>query len=132
MTYFANESKAESGAGCFFNMPVYNKMAIFPMFEYACASETGSQLYKRMNKPGNEIDMLGFDSSVKVGCNKNMWTPFNDGDKPTSDYSKLNNINDMVSFVDSESDNYIDENGENRSRVNKESSVDDINNLLPV
>jgi hypothetical protein len=61
-----------------------------------------------------------------------MWTPFNNGDKPTSDYSKFNNINDMVSFVDSESDNYIDENGENRSRVNKESSVDDINNLLPV
>ena len=131
MTYFANESKVESKAG-FFNMPVYNKMAIFPMFEYACASETGSQLYKRMNKPGNEIDMLGFDSSVKVGCNKNMWTPFNDGDEPTSDYSKFNNINDMVSFVDSESDNYIDENGENHSRVNEKSSVDDINNLLPV
>lgn len=130
MTYFANELKQIHNI--FHNMPVYNKMAIFPMFEYTCVSDTGRRLYERMNKPGNEIDMIGFDSSVKVGCNKNMWTPFNKGKKVTSDYDELDPVSDNTSFDDAVSDSYIDENGEPQSRVTPDTSVDDINNMLPV
>lgn len=130
MTYFANELKQIHNI--FHNMPVYNKMAIFPMFEYTCVSDTGRRLYERMNKPGSEIDMIGFDSSVKVGCNKNMWTPFNKGKGATSDYDELNPVSDSTSFDDAVSDNYIDKNGEPQSRVTPDTSVDDINNMLPV
>lgn len=130
MTYFANEFKQIHNI--FHNMPVYNKMAIFPMFEYTCVSDTGRRLYERMNKPGSEIDMIGFDSSVKVGCNKNMWTPFNKGKGATSNYDELNPVSDNTSFDDAVSDNYIDENGEPQSRITPDTSVDDINNMLPV
>lgn len=102
MTYFSN-SPTELGPGIFHNLPVYNKMAIFPMFKYATQSTSGRQLYDRMNKEGNEIDMIAFESAVKVGDNQNRYSPYNkdvkiiDGDITTIDDA-----------INNESDQYID------------------------
>ena len=91
MSYFSNSTTAKIGA---YNvsLPVYNKMAMFPMFKYICQSETGKALYNRMNMPGNEIDMLGFESAVKVGCNQEMYTPYKKGvqDLSSMDTESLN------------------------------------------
>lgn len=78
MSYFSNSITKRIGA---YNvsLPVYNKMAMFPMFKYLCQSTTGKALYERMNRKGNELDMIGFDSAVKVGCNQNMYTPYKKG-----------------------------------------------------
>lgn len=102
MTYFSN-SPTELGPGIFQNLPVYNKMAIFPMFKYATQSTSGRQLYDRMNKDGNEIDMIAFESAVKVGDNQNRYSPYNkdvkiiDGD-----------ITTMNDAINNDSDQYID------------------------
>ena len=83
MTYFDNSS-TEHAPGKFVNQPIYNKMAIFPVFKYTAASESGMQLYQRMNgyikqadgsykyMEGNELDMISFESAVKVGLNQNL------------------------------------------------------------
>lgn len=78
MSYFSNSITKRIGA---YNvsLPVYNKMAMFPMFKYMCQSTTGKALYERMNRKGNELDMVGFDSAVKVGCNQKMYTPYKKG-----------------------------------------------------
>lgn len=102
MTYFSN-NPTELGPNIFQNLPVYNKMAIFPMFKYATQSTSGRQLYERMNKDGNEIDMIAFESAVKVGDNQNRYSPYNkdvdiiDGD-----------ITTMDDAINNESDQYID------------------------
>lgn len=102
MTYFSN-NPTELGPGIFQNLPVYNKMAIFPMFKYATQSVSGKQLYDRMNKDGNEIDMIAFESAVKVGDNQNRYSPYNkdvkiiDGD-----------IKTMDDAINNDSDQYID------------------------
>lgn len=90
MSYFANSTKIVGGTKIC--VPVYNKMAMFPMFEYVCRSKTGKALYKRMNMPGNEIDMFGFESAVKVGGNQNMYSPYKRGttDLTTMDEETLN------------------------------------------
>jgi len=43
-------------------------MAIFPLFAFHRATSVGKQLYDRMNKSGNEIDMITFKSAVKTGA----------------------------------------------------------------
>lgn len=78
MSYFSNFATKRVGAHSL-TVPVYNKMAMFPMFEYVCRSKTGKLLYERMNRKGNEIDMFGFESSVKVGCNQKMYKPCEKG-----------------------------------------------------
>lgn len=78
MSYFSNSVTKRIGAYNI-SLPVYNKMAMFPMFKYVCQSTTGKALYERMNQKGNELDMVGFDSAVKVGCNQNMYTPYKKG-----------------------------------------------------
>ena len=72
MSYFGNDISSE-----FPNLvtPVYNKMAMFPLFKYVATSDTGRKLYERMNTKDNEIDMIGFESAVKVGCNQGMYRP---------------------------------------------------------
>ena len=52
-------------------VPMLNKMAVFPLFKFQATSETGRKLYKRMNKSGNELDMISFKSAVKVGASQN-------------------------------------------------------------
>ncbi|UVX67067.1 MAG: hypothetical protein [Bacteriophage sp.] len=52
-----------------------------------------------MNKEGNEIDMIAFESAVKVGDNQNRYSPYNkdvkiiDGDITTMD-DAINNESD--------------------------------------
>lgn len=114
MTYFSNEStpisQNQNGALNFTNVPIYNKMAIFPMFGFACMSETGKALYDRMNKKGQEIDMLGFESAVKVGDSQNKYTPFpKNGKEPQSHPDKLAKVG-KSEFQDSNSD-FVNKNG---------------------
>lgn len=52
-------------------VPMLNKMAVFPLFKFQATSDTGRKLYNRMNKSGNELDMISFKSAVKVGPSKN-------------------------------------------------------------
>jgi hypothetical protein len=109
MTYFMNNPKAMAFAKdnlpFISNMPVYNKMAIFPLFKYAASSVTGQQLYERMNMEGNELDMVTFESAVKVGGHKNKYSPFKKG---TSDISKLSDLLNRKSsvFLSKEDSNY--------------------------
>lgn len=84
MSYFQNSSQ-QIGDG-FINLPIYNKMAIFPAFKYMLQSDNGKAIYERMNKKGNEIDMLAFDSAVKVGANQQQYTPYKEG---------VDNLDDM-------------------------------------
>lgn len=73
MSYFGNDMRTDFGSPLV--VPVYNKMAMFPLFKYIATSDTGRKLYERMNAKGNEIDMIGFESAVKVGCNQGMYRP---------------------------------------------------------
>lgn len=61
MSYFDNEYN---------RAPIYNKMAIFPIFKFQRSTDTGKQIYDRMNMVGNEIDMIAFKSAIKVGATK--------------------------------------------------------------
>lgn len=61
MSYFDND---------FSRAPVYNKMAIFPIFKFQRSTDVGEDIYNRMNKVGNEIDMIAFKSAIKVGATK--------------------------------------------------------------
>ena len=57
--------------GIYINRQIYNKMAMFPLYKYMTAYTIGQQLYDRMNgDPQNKIDMLAFESAVKVGGTK--------------------------------------------------------------
>lgn len=47
-------------------IPYFNKMALFPLFKSVATGDM-KKLYDRMTEPGNEIDMVLFDSSVKAG-----------------------------------------------------------------
>jgi len=74
MSYFQNEA---TDITMYDNhaKPIYNKQAIFPWFKYQAGysedgNDIGSRMYRRMNKKGNEIDMISFKSAVKVGATK--------------------------------------------------------------
>lgn len=109
MSFFSNNTIMRAGSNKVV-IPVYDKMAMFPMFKYACGSTVGQQLYDRMNKPGNEIDMIGFNSAVKVGCNAGMYQPYEDGT------TQLGTIDDAIN---NDSNNNIDyETGEIHSKSN--------------
>lgn len=109
MSFFSNNTIMRAGSNKLV-IPVYDKMAMFPMFKYACGSTVGQQLYERMNKPGNEIDMIGFNSAVKVGCNAGMYSPYEEGT------TQLGTIDDAIN---NDSNNNIDyETGEIHSKSN--------------
>ena len=93
MSYFQN-SPYQISSGNAVNRPIYNKMAIFPLFKFQAASTSGSQLYERMNREGEEIDMLLFASAVKVGSNKNKASLY---DKNAEDLSTINDVIDASS-----------------------------------
>lgn len=99
MTYFMNDPLNITGNTdnpMFSNLPVYNKMAIFPLFRYAASSVTGKQLYDRMNMEGNEIDMVTFESAVKVGGHQHKYQPF---ENKTTDISTLDEALNKKSSV---------------------------------
>ena len=125
MSYFQNDSVILSQGSDFenrINLPVYNKMAIFPMFKYMTRSKVGRALYDRMNKENNTIDMLVFESAVKVGDNQNRFTPNKDVDKdPTEGF----NFKDLAM----DSDKYLDENNQVVSTNKKNSLAINIQSL---
>lgn len=128
MSYFQNDSAVLFSGKNFenrINLPIYDKMAIFPMFKYMTRSSVGSALYDRMNKSGNEIDMITFESAVKVGDNQNRFTPYkNLDDDPSKDF----NFKDLSL----DSDKYLDENNsvvENKSSKTLAISVQSLNGL---
>lgn len=67
MSYFQNDTEQVT-EDIIINKPIYNKMAIFPLFAFQRSTSVGKALYERMNKPGNELDMVSFKSAVKVGA----------------------------------------------------------------
>lgn len=128
MSYFQNDSTVLSSGKNFenrINLPIYDKMAIFPMFKYMTRSSVGRALYDRMNKSGNEIDMITFESAVKVGDNQNRFTPYKDlKDDPGEDF----NFKDLSL----DSDKHLDENNsvvENKSSKTLAISVQSLNGL---
>ena len=65
MVYFGNEI-LQPVPGEFINMPIFNKMAIFPLFKVLATGDL-RVLYDRMNDSKNPIDMFTTKSAVKVG-----------------------------------------------------------------
>ena len=65
MVYFGNEI-LQPIPGEFINMPIFNKMAIFPLFKVLATGDL-RVLYDRMNDVNNPIDMFTTKSAVKVG-----------------------------------------------------------------
>lgn len=92
MSYFQNDPTIISSSEeiqNYINLPIYNKMAIFPMFKYMTRSKSGEALYNRMNdEKKGFIDMIAFESAVKVGDNQNKYKPYNNDD------IDLNNFNE--------------------------------------
>lgn len=128
MSYFQNDSTVLSSGKNFenrINLPIYDKMAIFPMFKYMTRSSVGRALYDRMNKSENEIDMITFESAVKVGDNQNRFTPYKDlKNDPGKDF----NFKDLSL----DSDKHLDENNsvvENKNSKTLAISVQSLNGL---
>ena len=128
MSYFQNDSTVLSSGKNFenrINLPIYDKMAIFPMFKYMTRSSVGRALYDRMNKSENEIDMITFESAVKVGDNQNRFTPYKDlKNDPGKDF----NFKDLSL----DSDKHLDENNsvvENKSSKTLAISIQSLNGL---
>lgn len=128
MSYFQNDSTILSSGKNFenrINLPIYDKMAIFPMFKYMTRSSVGRALYDRMNKPENEIDMITFESAVKVGDNQNRFTPYKDlKNDPGKDF----NFKDLSL----DSDKHLDENNsvvENKHSKTLAISIQSLNGL---
>lgn len=108
MSYFKNDPKTLS-SGNDLAYGVYNKMAIFPAFRYLMRSTTGKQIYDRMNRQEDPLDMVTFESAVKVGLGDDIYSPYN---KKTSDISKLSDKLNYHSSIVLENDNekYFDGN----------------------
>ena len=88
-TYFGYTYNADLG----YNVPVFNKMAMFPMFK-ALATGDNREIYDRMNAVGKyeglqPIDQIAFESAVKVGIEG--------GHNFYKDYTN-NSINDMTNI----------------------------------
>lgn len=102
MSYFQNNEHVISENNIV-NLPIYDKMAIFPMFKYMTRSKTGKALYDRMNNSEKGcIDMIAFESAVKVGDNQNKYSPYDISDENLSNF----NFDDL----NENSDKKLDEN----------------------
>ena len=62
LKYMATAQRFENGLG----VPYFNKMALFPVFDFIATGDM-RKVYKRMMKPGDELDMIMFNSAVKAG-----------------------------------------------------------------
>lgn len=62
LKYMAFGTRYRDGLG----IPYFNKMALFPLFKSIATGDL-KLLYDRMTEPGNEIDMVLFNSAVKAG-----------------------------------------------------------------
>lgn len=96
MSYFGHQFK-QIAETLGFNLPIYNKMAIFPMFKFHASDGVGRKIYDRMNLVGHEIDMISFMSAVKVGGVQRA-TQINN--KNASAENALTSLTDMLDIVD--------------------------------
>lgn len=62
LKYMASGMRFEQGLG----VPYFNKMALFPVFDFVATGDM-KKMYERMTQEGNELDMIMFNSAVKVG-----------------------------------------------------------------
>jgi hypothetical protein len=106
MSYFQNDPTDDGGRkedpSFEYNKPILNKMAIFPWFRFMAGNGVGAELYERMNRRGNELDMLSFKSAVKVGPAKNAAKMKADG---ATGENQLCSIDDLFNRKSSQ---YID------------------------
>lgn len=100
MSYFENTPRQIGGVEV--NVPCYNKMAIFPLFKYQASTDVGWKMYDRMHMKGNEIDMIAFESAVKVG-GKQAALQLTDTENAET---AISNINDMFNLPNDVSVNY--------------------------
>ena len=85
MVYFGDHRHLKTNL----NVPIFDKMAMFPLFK-AFARADNRLLYKRMNNEQlGTIDMLVFESAVKVG-GSNKWKPYLDSTNETFNVEDLN------------------------------------------
>lgn len=105
MVYFGNHELTKLGL----NVPVFDKMAIFPMFR-VMAKADNYHLYNRMNNEElGAIDMLTFESAVKVGGRK-KFKPYKDAQNSRFNLEDLNKpstsiVNGETNFEGLDSDN---------------------------
>lgn len=90
MSYFGNDPSMIGGVNI--NIPLYNKMAIFPLFKFQRSTDVGEKIYNRMNQSGNELDMIAFKSAVKVGGTKNAIHVVDKNASVKDGVSKLNEL----------------------------------------
>ena len=109
LSYFNNDSEELDGEGKnVINRPILNKQACFPFFRHMAQSNTGKKLYERMNKPDNELDMLSFESAVKVGPAQQA--PFTyDENRNKGKVHTIGNLGKWVTQDSSKSVNYADD-----------------------
>lgn len=103
MTYFQNDITTLNSNSPLI-VPIYDKMAMFPMFKFMCTSRTGREIYERMNRKGNEIDMFGFESSVKVGGNRDRVKLYDQNDRGV--VKDLNKFGKSINYDSDQSVNY--------------------------
>lgn len=85
MVYFGNHNLTKLGL----NVPVFDKMAIFPMFRVTSKADNYN-LYQRMNNEKlGTIDMLTFESAVKVG-GRRKYKPYLDAQNTKFNLEDLN------------------------------------------
>lgn len=88
MVYFGEHYDQVSNA----NIPIFDKMALFPMFK-AIARGDNRLLYDRMNNSElGEIDMVAFESAVKVGAPANKFRPYKDNRNTKFNIEDLNQV----------------------------------------
>ena len=127
MSYFQNDTE-QITEKIAINRPIYNKMAIFPLFAFQRSTSVGSALYDRMNKKGNELDMISFKSAVKVGA-------VQEGAKVVSEESSVEDaMSKLNEQLNNDSDVHLDyTTGEVIKGKNKKGSlavtVQDLHNL---
>ena len=85
MVYFGNHELSKLGL----SVPVFDKMAIFPMFRVTSKADNYN-LYQRMNNEElGAIDMLTFESAVKVG-GRRKYKPYLDAQNNQFNLEDLN------------------------------------------
>ena len=106
LTYFNNQFELvdTSDPNSAVNRTILNKQACFPLFKHTAQSDTGRKLYNRMNKAGQELDAISFESAVKVGAAKNAPNAYDEN----NGRGKVVNIGDLGSWVNKDNSKSID------------------------
>ena len=87
LKYMATAQRFENGLG----VPYFNKMALFPVFDFIATGDM-RKVYERMIKPGDELDMIMFNSAVKAGS-KDAKSAYVDG--------QMSDLDDLTVYTQS-------------------------------